>query len=205
MQRNYDFSLGWFNNGPWNDGDYPQSLKDTLGDVLPTLTQQQKDMIKDSCDFFAIDGYTSYFASGLPDFEACIGNSSYPGYPECAGSASTAPDGFPIGPASDAGASWLYDTPTGIRKFLKKITTELFPSVPDVQVTEFGFAEPFESQLTSLTTILWDLRRADYYQSYLDNILASIVIDKVNVTGAWGWAVFDSESSVDWESAAEAS
>jgi hypothetical protein len=27
----------------------------------------------------------------------------------------------------------------------------------------------------------------------LDNILAAIVYDGVNVTGAWGWAIFDSE------------
>lgn len=120
-----------------------------------------------------------------------MSNSSYPGYPECAGSVSTAPDGFPIGPSGDNGVSWLYDTPTGIRRFLKHITTVLFPSVPDIMVSEFGFAEPFEGQQTSLNTILWDLRRADYYQSYLDNILASIYYDGVNVTGAWGWAIFD--------------
>lgn len=76
---------------------------------------------------------------------------------------------------------------------MSKITKELFPAIPDIQVTEFGFAEPFESELESLQTILWDLRRADYYQGYLDNILAALVVDGVNVTGAWGWAVFDSE------------
>lgn len=80
-----------------------------------------------------------------------------------------------------------------MRKFLNTITKDLFPSVPDIQVTEFGFAEPFESQLDSLQTILWDLRRSDYYQGYLDNILAAVVEDGVNVTGAWGWAIFDSE------------
>lgn len=53
-QRNFDFSIGWF-GGPWTDGDYPQSLKDTLGDLLPTLTQEEKDLIKGSCDFYAID------------------------------------------------------------------------------------------------------------------------------------------------------
>lgn len=180
----------------WNDGDYPQTLKDTLGDILPTLTQDEKDLIKGSCDFFAIDPYTSYFAYGIEDFDACVSNSSAPGFPECAGSTQTAPDGFPVGPAADPGASWLYDTPEGVRKFLKTITKDLFPSVPDIQVTEFGFAEPFESELTSLQTILWDLRRADYYQSYLDNILAAIVYDGVNVTGAWGWAIFDSEYPV---------
>lgn len=191
VQRNYDFSVGWFNNGPWNDGDYPQTLKDTLGDILPTLTAAEKAMIKGSCDFFAIDGYTTYYASAIPNLTECTSNSSFPGYPECAGSESVDPDGFPIGPASDAGASWLYSTPVGIRRFLLHITTVLFPSVPDIMVSEFGFAEPGEASLTSLTTILWDLRRADYYQSYLDNILASIVYDGVNVTGAWGWAIFD--------------
>jgi beta-glucosidase/6-phospho-beta-glucosidase/beta-galactosidase len=86
---------------------------------------------------------------------------------------------------------WLTSTPTGIRKFLKHLTTVLFPSIPDIAVTEFGFAEPFEGQLSDKSAALWDLRRADYYQSYLDNILAAIHIDKVNVTGAWGWAIFD--------------
>jgi beta-glucosidase/6-phospho-beta-glucosidase/beta-galactosidase len=177
----------------WNDGDYPQSLKDTLGSDLPTLTQAEKDMIKGSSDFFAIDPYTSYYVYALEDPEACITNSSAPGFPECVGSTYIAPDGFPVGPLADPGANWLYDNPTGVRKFLSKITKDLFPSVPDIQVTEFGFAEPFESQLTSLQTILWDLRRSDYYQGYLDNILAAIVYDGVNVTGAWGWAIFDSE------------
>jgi beta-glucosidase/6-phospho-beta-glucosidase/beta-galactosidase len=177
----------------WNDGDYPQSLKDTLGSDLPTLTQAEKDMIAGSADFFAIDPYTSYYVYALEDPEACISNSSAPGYPECVGSTYLAPDGFPVGPSADPGANWLYDNPTGVRKFLSKITKDLFPRVPDIQVTEFGFAEPFESQLTSLQTILWDLRRSDYYQGYLDNILAAIVYDGVNVTGAWGWAIFDSE------------
>jgi hypothetical protein len=78
--------------------------------------------------------------------------------------------------------SWLYSAPSGVRKFLKYITTELFPSVPDISVTEFGFAEPFEGQWSSLSPALWDLRRADYLQNYLDQILLSIHEDKVNPT-----------------------
>jgi hypothetical protein len=65
-----------------------------------------------------------------------------------------------MGPSSDPGASWLKSTPGGIRKFLKHITTVLHPNVPDIVVSEFGFAEPFESQLKSLDDVLWDLRRA---------------------------------------------
>ena len=188
-QRNYDFVLGWF-GGCWTDGDYPQTIKDTLGDLLPTFTEEEKALIKGSCDFFAIDPYTSYYAYEIEGgVESCISNSSHPGFPECAGSVSTEPNGFPVGPAADPGVNWLYDTPTGVRRFLKEITQVLFPSVPDIFVTEFGFAEPFEGEMTTTNQILWDLRRADYYQSFLDNILASIHIDSVNVTGAYGWAI----------------
>ena len=50
-----DFNMGWF-GAPWrDDGDYPETLRDTLGDLLPKFTQQQKNMLKGSCDFYAID------------------------------------------------------------------------------------------------------------------------------------------------------
>jgi hypothetical protein len=153
-------------------------LKETLGDLLPKFTQEEKDLIKGSCDFFAIDGYTGFLASGIEGGSAaCAANSSNPAYPECAGSSSLAADGFPLGPNADYGVSWLFSTPVAMRRFLNVITKDLFPTVPDIVVSEFGFAEPREGEETSLSNILWDLRRADYYQSFLDNILAALVED----------------------------
>jgi beta-glucosidase/6-phospho-beta-glucosidase/beta-galactosidase len=176
--RQYEFSLGWF-GGPWRDGDYPQVLKDTLGDILPTFTEEEKATIKGSCDFYAIDGYTAYFAAAVPGGSAaCAANSSSPYYPECAGSANEGPDGFPTGPASDWNSNWLWSTPVAIRLFLSYLTKELFPTIPDIVVSEFGFSEPFEGDpKTTLDSILWDLRRADYYQGFLDNILAAKAYD----------------------------
>lgn len=190
-QRQYDYSLGWFNHPVWNGGQYPDSLRDTLGDLLPEFTPEESELVSGSCDFFAIDPYTSYYAAAIDDADACTSNSSHPSYPECAGSQPIAPGGFAVGPAADSGVSWLWSAPQGVRRFLSKITKELFPSVPEIVVTEFGFAEPGEGSLDSLSAIQWDLRRADYYQGYLDNILAARVYDGVNVTGAWGWAIFD--------------
>ena len=153
-------------------------------------------MIKGSCDFYAIDAYTSFYAAEVEGgLEKCLANSSSPAFPECAGSASTAPDGFPIGPSADMGVSWLYSTPVGIRRFLKHITTVLFPTVSDIVVSEFGFGEPFEGEMTSTNMPLWDLRRVDYYRGYLDEILASRELDGVNVTGAFGWSVCECSSS----------
>jgi hypothetical protein len=83
-------------------------LKATLGSMLPNLTQDEKDLIKGSCDFYAIDGYTGYLAYGIAEGSAaCAANSSDPNFPECAGSSSVAADGFPLGPSADNSVSWL--------------------------------------------------------------------------------------------------
>jgi WD repeat-containing protein 26 len=151
--------------GPWTDGDYPASLKETLGDLLPTFTDDEKAMIKGSCDFYAIDAYTGYYGYTVPDYDNCVKNTSHPNYPTCAVYEGYDPDGFPVGPASDPGSSsWLWSTPKAVRRYLNKITKELFPTVTDIAVTEFGFSEPLENDLTDLNTILWDLRRSDYFQ-----------------------------------------
>lgn len=201
LQRSYDFALGWY-GGVWTDGDYPQSLRDTLGeDILPPLSQADKDMIRGSCDFYAIDAYSSYTVSAPPGgIEACAANRSNPNWPDCTIQSRVAPTtpnsngnggGFRLAPAADPRANWLVDAPTGVRRFLRTITKELFPAVPEIQITEFGFAEPFEGLWTSVNEATWDLRRADYFQGYLDAMLAAIVEDGVNVTGAWAWAIYD--------------
>lgn len=158
VKRSYDFVLGWF-GGPWLNGDYPQSLKDTLGDILPRFTPEEKKLIKGSCDFFAIDAYTSFYAGELEEGqEKCTSNRSYSGFPECVNQTQYTTEGFGIGPAADLGANWLKSSPVGIRKFLHTIAKELFPSVPDIMVSEFGFAEPFESSYQTIFEKTWDLR-----------------------------------------------
>jgi len=190
VQRSYDFVLGWF-GGPWTNGDYPGTLKESLGDLLPKFTEEEKKLIKGSCDFFALDGYTAFYVKSLPpsSFSSCVTNRTHPAWPDCASSSSITPDGFGIGPAADNGVSWLKSTPVAIRKFLNHITKELFPSVKEIMVSEFGFAEPFESDYTNLQDAIWDLRRADYLQGFLDNILLAIHEDDINVTGAFAWSI----------------
>ncbi|KAK3115684.1 hypothetical protein LTR53_004747 [Teratosphaeriaceae sp. CCFEE 6253] len=197
VSRVNDYNMGWF-GGPWTDGDYPASLKDTLGDLLPEFTQEQKDLIKGSADFYALDGYTANVAAAPPNgIAACAANSSDPNFPSCAVTAIVQPDGFPIGPNSDPGATWLWSTPGGIRPYLSFIVNEYFPTVPSIVVSEFGFADPYESAFSTLPQILWDLRRADYIQGFLDGILAARALDGVNVTGIFAWAIYD---NFEWNS-----
>lgn len=180
--RQFAFSIGWF-GGPWTDGDYPSILKETLGDILPKFSDAEKALIKGSCDFYAIDGYTANAASALPNSstKACIANPKDSSFPECALSNHIKGDGFPLGPSSDPQVSWLYSTPTAMRKYLSTITKVLFPSITDIVVSEFGFAEPFEANQPNKGSVLWDLRRADYIQSFLDNILAARVHDGLSL------------------------
>ncbi|KAJ9626236.1 hypothetical protein H2203_003868 [Taxawa tesnikishii (nom. ined.)] len=200
VARGNDFQLGWFNDPVWRTGDYPASMRSTLGDLLPNFTAAQSAMILGSCDFFAIDGYTTDIIGALPGntTSSCVSNSSDPSYPTCIRQSQVTASGWDIGPAADPGASWLKSVPVGIRQFLNYLqNTYTGPKGKDIVLSEFGFAEPFESDFTSYPDQLFDQRRQDYFQGYLNNLLAAKVEDGVNVTGAIAWGIFD---NFEWSS-----
>jgi beta-glucosidase len=202
VQRQYDYNMGWFGQCWTESADYPETLKTTLEPfgLLPSFTEEQKNKLRGSCDWFAVDAYNTLYASAPPNGIAnCTSNQTDSNFPDCAPTTHLQPNGFPMGPNADAGATWLYSTPTGIRKFLNFITKEYFPAsaAKGIMVTEFGFADPDEQNFNTLEQILWDLRRADYVQSFLDNILAARVLDGVNVTGIFGWSLVD---NYEWNS-----
>jgi len=143
--------------------------------------------------------YSNVAAAPPNGIAACAANASDPNYPTCAVTATTYADGFPIGPNSDPGATWLWSTPGGIRPYLSFIANKYFPKVASkgIVVSEFGFSDPYESSFDTLAQILWDLRRADYMQGYLDNILAARALDGVNITGIFAWAIYD---NFEWNS-----
>ena len=62
VQRAYEFSVGIFSSS-WTDGNYPASVRETYGDLLPVLSAENQSMIKGSQDFYAIDPYQTYFVA----------------------------------------------------------------------------------------------------------------------------------------------
>ena len=70
-ERSNQFSLGWFAD-PIYLGDYPAVMRNLLGDALPRFTNDEKELVKGSTDFFGLNHYGSawtYFArdAGVDD------------------------------------------------------------------------------------------------------------------------------------------
>lgn len=63
-KRGMAFTLGWTLD-PIMKGDYPDIMKEIVGDRLPTFTKEDKELIKGSSDFIAINHYTTIFTSEI--------------------------------------------------------------------------------------------------------------------------------------------
>ena len=129
--------------------------------------------------------------------ESCVANASNPLYPSCANSSYTygpAQGSWVIGPAADSHSPWLHRATDWFPAFMSYINTT-WPS-PHIQITEFGFAEPFESSKTLLQGILWDLIRTSYYHDYMEAILISLS-EGIKITAALAWSFVD---NLEWNS-----
>jgi beta-glucosidase len=53
-----DAAVGWFAD-PIYLGNYPESMKEMLGDRLPEFTSAELELLKDSSEFFGANTYTT--------------------------------------------------------------------------------------------------------------------------------------------------
>lgn len=58
-ERFMEFQLAWWAD-PIYFGDYPQVMKDIVGDRLPVFTEEESTLIAGSNDFFGLNHYTSW-------------------------------------------------------------------------------------------------------------------------------------------------
>ena len=52
-QRALDWQLGWFADPIWK-GDYPESMRKRCGDRLPSFSEEEKELIKGTSEFFGL-------------------------------------------------------------------------------------------------------------------------------------------------------
>ncbi|KAI5071773.1 hypothetical protein GOP47_0014024 [Adiantum capillus-veneris] len=171
-------------------GDYPNSMKELVGDRLPSLQHinNTKFPLKNSFDFIGLNHYTTnYVYPGEPSYLiATIHNINPDGHFDV----SYDRNGKSIGSQSH-GATWLYVVPWGFKKLLDYIRVRY--NNPPIIITENGYADLNESPLISLDHALNDLERIEYHQEYLSSLLSAIK-NGSDVRGYFVWSLLD-----NWE------
>lgn len=175
-QRALEFFLGWFADPIWK-GDYPQIMKDRLGDKLPEFTDAEKKMIKGSSDFFGLNHYTTMLASESigEDMGSVYGNG---------GLSEDQNVNLSVDPLWKMTSMQWAIVPWGCRKLLQWIDKRY--DHPEIVITENGcaFYETLEGGKVD------DQDRIDFFKGYLTEIKNAIT-SGVQVKGYFIWSLLD--------------
>uniref|UniRef100_A0A914X7K2 Uncharacterized protein n=1 Tax=Plectus sambesii TaxID=2011161 RepID=A0A914X7K2_9BILA len=185
--RGVQFQLGWFAHAIFVNGDYPQVMKDQIASHskvlginttrLPIFTDEEKNFINGSSDFFGINAYTTQltFAQDKSSLECSYDNDQ---------------DIFTNYSASwnSSGSDWLKYTPFGIRNLLNFIKNN-FGNTKPIIITENGWSDR--------SGTLDDSERVQFYKDYITNVYLAYSQDGVNVRGYTSWALMD---NFEWAS-----
>ena len=163
------------NWGPLITGDYPDILKNdrSVGPNLLVYTSAQKEIMKGTLDFAALNYYSASYVQNAPG--ASPGEFATPG----------TKNGQPLGPVS--GTSWQTVYGPGLRSALKFVA-KTFPL--DIMVTECGVSVPGEAQMTP-QQVHDDTFRLNFWVSHLQALEDAILIDNVPVKAFLAWSLFD--------------
>eukprot|EP01120_Amphizonella_sp_Union-15-10_P005583 TRINITY_DN1666_c0_g1_i3.p1 TRINITY_DN1666_c0_g1~~TRINITY_DN1666_c0_g1_i3.p1 ORF type:complete len:550 (-),score=85.43 TRINITY_DN1666_c0_g1_i3:76-1725(-) len=189
ISRHLEFLLAWFSDpiliGGQQHGEYPTSMRETIGSRLPTFTTTERERINGSIDFLGLSHFTSYYVrSGVePD---AVGWAK-----DRATTILYEKNGIPIGPRGDS--DWLYVYPEGLRNLLGWIHDRYSP-IP-IYITKSGYDVPNEASL-SKEQAMNDSLRINYFDAYLRELVQSVNTDQINVVGYFIWTFLD---GFEWE------
>jgi len=172
-QLYHDFHIGWFADPIYLSGDYPPSMRERLGDVLPRFTKEQSAMVKGSFDFYGLNTYAGKYITA--------NKSLLEGWQECDGL-----DGKPIGPTADS--DWLLVVPRALRAYLEYVNKRYSPGA--IIITENGVDVPGEDQMP-LAEALDDTYRVDYFRTYIEQVALAVKLSAAPVTGYFAWSLLD--------------
>eukprot|EP00057_Strongylocentrotus_purpuratus_P019814 XP_011674288.1 PREDICTED: lactase-like protein [Strongylocentrotus purpuratus] len=180
--RSLQFNLGWYAHPIFINGDYPEVMKDRIGQKsmaqglnesrLPEFTEAEKANIQGTSDFFGLNHYTSNYAWDLG-----LNLNTDPSYWADSDVGGMQDDAWPT-----SASSWLRVVPWGIRRLLAWIKKE-YGDLP-VYVTENGYSDEDVRELD-------DVMRQKYYTSYINEVLKAIEVDEVDVKGYTAWSLLD--------------
>ncbi|KAJ7949108.1 Beta-glucosidase [Quillaja saponaria] len=178
--RALDFFFGWFAH-PVIYGDYPKSLKSSVGKRLPRFSQNQSKLLKGSLDFLGLNYYTTNYAEPAPLSNGV--NLNYVG--DRHATLTTEKNGKPIG--TPTALNWLFIYPKGLRELLLYLKEHY--KNPPIIITENGLADANNSTLP-IKDALKDSLRIRYLHGHLSYLLKAIK-EGVNVKGYYAWTFWD--------------
>ncbi len=172
-----EFFLGWFAD-PIYFGDYPQCMRDNVGERLPRFSDYEQGLLLGSSDFFGLNHYTTMYASQQGDEveeQSVYGNG---GLSEDQGVELSVDPGWP-----KTSMQWAV-VPWGCRKLLQWIADRY--QEPPIYITENGCA--YDDEV--INGVVDDQARIEFYRSYLKEC-ANAVANGVDLRGYFAWSLLD--------------
>lgn len=182
--RALDFFFGWFAH-PITYGEYPKSMRSSVGYRLPKFTMEESESLKGSYDFLGVNYYSTYYAESIPPTNI---NRTY--YTDMQANVTPEKNGLTIGPATDL--NWLYIYPKGIGQLVTYIKDTY--KNPPMYITENGVAQARNDSIP-VNEARKDGIRIKYHDSHLKFLLEAIK-GGANVKGYYAWSFSD---SFEWD------
>ncbi|KAI4323456.1 hypothetical protein L6164_023059 [Bauhinia variegata] len=177
--RRLDFQIGWFLH-PLFYGDYPEVMRERLGDQLPKFSEEEKMFLLNSLDFIGVNHYTTRFISHTTE---CTEENHFYKVQQMERIVEWE-DGEAI--SEKAASEWLYIVPWGLQKTLTHISQKYKATI---YVTENGMDDEDNDDLP-LHEKLDDKQRVRYYKGYIDAV-AQAIKDGADVRGYFAWSILD--------------
>ncbi|GKT51994.1 beta-glucosidase 1B [Colletotrichum spaethianum] len=182
-ERRMDFWQGWFAHPMFLAQDYPDVMRQQLGDRLSSFTDDEFELLREAeLDFYGMNYYTSQFARHRTSTAL---DTDY------SGNVDNLPEnkaGESIGELS--GMYWLRSVPQGFRKHLMRICKKYGKPI---YVTENGCPCPGEEKMTKEECVK-DAFRQKYFKDHLGAIVEARQ-DGAKVSGYFAWSLMD---NLEW-------
>ncbi|XP_052623502.1 beta-glucosidase 11 isoform X3 [Lactuca sativa] len=166
-QRANDFYLGWFLN-PLVKGDYPETVKKSAGNRIPTFTKLESQKIKGSFDFLGINHYTTLYIKDNPNDLETDTRDVYADMALIYSGIEFPITEFPV-------------IPIGLEKLLNHLKEEY--RNPPIYIHENG-------QVQARNGTLMDTPRVEYLHAYIGAVLSALR-NGSNTKGYFVWSFFD--------------
>ncbi|KAG6945884.1 hypothetical protein JG688_00016324 [Phytophthora aleatoria] len=181
VERKMQFDLGWFLM-PLVTGDYPEIMRERVGERLPRFTAEEAALVKGSYDVLMLNHYYSRVVTNCDSVRSEISCDELPlGHARDRGIDDTrAPNGARAPPVSSPECSWLSGYPDGYLATIKWLHAK--DPTAEILLTENGWCG--DDQVDNWTQ-LW------YFQAYVEQVYKAVVEEKIPVIGYTAWSFLD--------------